>query len=1320
MVLSILVNKIRFVLFLVLLPFFASGQAFITTWKTDNPGSSTDTQIAIPTTGTGYDYNIVWTEVGVPSNTGTINNITGDVTIDFPSAGTYRVEITGQFPRIYFNAASYRPDKDSRKLLTVEQWGSIAWTSMASAFSGCVNMRINAVDAPDLTNVTSMSEMFYEASVMDDNINHWNVSNITSMFRTFNDAEAFNQPLDGWDVSNVIDMTDMFAFANSFNQNISSWTVDNVQDMSSMFAGASSFNQNIGGWNISQVTSLDQMFAYAVTFNQDISAWNTINVSDMNGVFDGAASFNQDISGWNLTNVTRMSRMFRRAVAFNQDVTGLDVSNVTNLSGMFSFHPTFNQDITGWNVSGVTDLSSMFEGATAFNQNISTWDVSAVRDFNAMFNGATAFNQPLAAWILHPTLNIDMRNMFDGATSFDQDLSGWNVANLAQAHNMFNNSGLSVSNYDNLLEGWSSQSVKSNVTFGAQGIYYCSAQTARDILTNATNNWNITDAGSACLFAYDGPDTSAPEILNGQPELIEFGSIDVLPSVKTRSFTIVNTQGSLITNVVVAISGSAFSTSAAPVTIPSGGTHTFVVTLSGSGSGTFLETVTITSDNFSGTFQFDLSGSVTLTPEPEIAVFEGTNTLSTPITSGQVTPIDLGYEVLGNFLMREVTITNIGSADLDISTISITGTEFFLGSTPPATIPVDGSETIQIMVSGSSAGSFIETITIESDDTDEAMFEFILVATIEGPDLAVYDGTDIFSDPEIFDGQVTPVDFGSGPQGNDITIPITLANWNRADLNISNITITGTAFTLASTPPTFIAAEVDGVISRETIDIILSGVAGGTFNETITINSDDPFKPNFTFPITGTITGSGCVTPPTAAVGLIANICEGSNIVLSGSIGGSATLSTWSTGGDGSFDDASILNAVYTPGPNDIISGTVNLSLSTDDPDGAGPCNAASALVFVTIGQTATVDAGADQTICTTDIATLTGTMGQAANNPSWGTSGTGVFSSPNTLSSDYTPSAEDIAAGSVTLTLTVDATGVCPQVSDQIILNISQTITAGAPSVQGNVGQTTLVDVIASSGTTSANVSAVTITQNPSQGVATVNPDNSINYVPDTGTIGADSFDYEICNQCGQCDTGSVSIDILNQPPVFTAPSTPPPVLPGQVITILITDFLTDPNNNIDLASVTNLTTTGSGILSYDGNGTITLDYTNATFSGNSESISFRIFDTSMAFVDVTILIDVIGEIITYNGVSPNGDGFNDHFEIENIQFLEPNNKVVIYNRWGDKVFEVENYNPDDANRRFEGKQNDGKELPSGVYFYKVEFVSGRSSLNGYLTLKK
>lgn len=33
---------------------------FITTWKTDNPGTSNDNQITIPTTGIGYNYDIDW------------------------------------------------------------------------------------------------------------------------------------------------------------------------------------------------------------------------------------------------------------------------------------------------------------------------------------------------------------------------------------------------------------------------------------------------------------------------------------------------------------------------------------------------------------------------------------------------------------------------------------------------------------------------------------------------------------------------------------------------------------------------------------------------------------------------------------------------------------------------------------------------------------------------------------------------------------------------------------------------------------------------------------------------------------------------------------------------------------------------------------------------------------------------------------------------------------------------------------------------------------------------------------------------------------
>lgn len=960
-------------------------------------------------------------------------------------------------------------------------------------------------------------------------------------------------------------------------------------------------------------------------------------------------------------------------------------------------------------------MSNMFAGAVAFDQNISIWDVSTVRDFNSMFDGAISFNQPIGAWTLNTSFNIDMRNMFEGATAFDQDLSGWDVTFLNLAVNMFNNSGLSVSNYDKLLEGWAAQSVRSGVSFGAQGIFYCSAQAARDVLTT-TFNWNITDGGPKCITLFDGPDTTAPEIVNAQPEAIDFGSTS---TTKSKTFTLLNNQNIPITNVQINNASPGFPSVVVFVSIAAGATQSFTVDLTGP-IGTYTETVSITSDDFSGSFQFDVTGEVTATPEPEIAAFEGADVLGTPILDGQATPLDIGYEVKGNSLIGEFTITNIGSADLNISDITFSGTEFQLGSIPPALIPVDGTETIQVMLTGSNSGIFFETISIISDDTDEAIFDFNVYGEIIGPDIAVYEGPNIFSDPEIFDGQATPLDFGSGSQGADIIVPITIANWNPADLNIFDITISGTAFTLTSAPPNFVAAEVDGIISRVSVDILLSGATGGTFNETVTILSDDDDEPNFTFPITGTIVASGCASPPTASVGIIASICEGSTIALAGSIGGSATLSTWSTGGDGSFDDATQLNAVYTPGPTDISNGTVTLSLSTDDPDGAGPCVAATSLAFVSIGQTATVDAGVDQTICTTDIAMLTGTMGQAASNPMWSTSGTGLFSAPNSLSSDYTPSAEDIAAGTVTLTLTVDATGVCPQVTDQLQLTISQPITAGSPVVSSNVNQPTNVDIIGSSAVNAGDVITITILQAPSKGTAVINSDNTIGYTAAEGTVGADTFQYEICNQCGLCSNSTVSIDIQNEAPVITPPSTPITSIAGQSVTIPFSSFISDPNNNIDLNSIQIIAGPLSNApASFDASFNLTIDYSNTPFGG-TDQVTIQVCDQLGACSQIVLQIEVDGEIIAYNGISSNNDGFNDYFLIQNIQFLEPTNNVTIYNRWGDKVFEMDNYDPDDANRRFEGKQNDGKELPSGVYFYKVEFVSGRSSLNGYLTLKK
>src|SRR5690606_8724300 len=113
---------------------YAQQAPFITTWNSANPGTSDDNQITIPTKGTGYNYNVYWENVNSADINGALTGLAGGTTITFPTPGIYRVEINGDFPHIYFNNYfANRVGGDKEKILTVEQWGDIAWTSMEAA-----------------------------------------------------------------------------------------------------------------------------------------------------------------------------------------------------------------------------------------------------------------------------------------------------------------------------------------------------------------------------------------------------------------------------------------------------------------------------------------------------------------------------------------------------------------------------------------------------------------------------------------------------------------------------------------------------------------------------------------------------------------------------------------------------------------------------------------------------------------------------------------------------------------------------------------------------------------------------------------------------------------------------------------------------------------------------------------------------------------------------------------------------------------------------------------------------------------------------------
>lgn len=291
--------------------------AFVTKWKTDNPGASADNQITIPTyNGNNYNYIVDWGDDNIDYG------ITGEITHTYDVPGEYEVSISGDFPGILFSF--YIGEGDEEKILSVEQWGEIHWTTMTTAFFGCKNLVINATDAPDLTGVISMHYMFGKCSSLNQEINHWDVSNVENMSGLFSGASLFNQDISDWDVSHVTNMFNMFSFTDYFNQDISDWDVSAVENMDGMFYFATSFNQDVGQWeDVSNVENMNHMFGGATLFNKDISSWNVSNVERMRYMFYEATSFDQDISNWVVSNVEDFYGIFYNATLSTENYDAL-------------------------------------------------------------------------------------------------------------------------------------------------------------------------------------------------------------------------------------------------------------------------------------------------------------------------------------------------------------------------------------------------------------------------------------------------------------------------------------------------------------------------------------------------------------------------------------------------------------------------------------------------------------------------------------------------------------------------------------------------------------------------------------------------------------------------------------------------------------------------------------------------------------------------------------------------------------------------------------------------------------------------------------
>jgi hypothetical protein len=178
----------------------------------------------------------------------------------------------------------------------------------------------------------------------------------------------------------------------------------------------------------------------------------------------------------------------------------------------------------------------------------------------------------------------------------------------------------------------------------------------------------------------------------------------------------------------------------------------------------------------------------------------------------------------------------------------------------------------------------------------------------------------------------------------------------------------------------------------------------------------------------------------TSFAGADGYVCQSSAFTCSGNAANYTSL-LWSSSGTGAFSDPTVLNPVYTPSAADIAAGSVTLTLTA-----TGSTGSVSDNMVLTFQKPSTANAGANATQCSGPAFVSTDASATNYTSISWSTSGTGAFANPSILAAEYIPSADDISAGTVTLTMKA-ANQSCPQATSSKVLTLHAT---PAPAVTG------------------------------------------------------------------------------------------------------------------------------------------------------------------------------------------------------------------------------------------------------------------------------
>jgi gliding motility-associated-like protein len=307
-----------------------------------------------------------------------------------------------------------------------------------------------------------------------------------------------------------------------------------------------------------------------------------------------------------------------------------------------------------------------------------------------------------------------------------------------------------------------------------------------------------------------------------------------------------------------------------------------------------------------------------------------------------------------------------------------------------------------------------------------------------------------------------------------------------------------------------------------------------------------------------------------------------------------------------------------------------------------------------------------------------------------------------------------------------------CPRVA--LVISVSDPYAStNTPVVNPDIvsvaaGATVTTNVLANDQATNDGkvlvISTLAIVTGPTNGTAKVNADGTITYTPAPGFVGVDILTYTICDnsQPAYCKTAKVYYTVgLATGKNLSASDDFAISKGGQVGGNVLGNDKSSTGSALTASAITNVD---------PAKGTFTLSPTGEYKFTPSDGfvgpvdIVYSVCSADGLCTKATLHITVlpVPEMIAPQAITPNGDGKNDTLIFRGLVALNIENRLTIYNRWGNIVFSTGNYQNNwsgQTDNAFSALASDSQ-LPDGTYYYVLDFFGSRPSLSNYVYLDR